>query len=739
MRGLASKQIIDYNINKQKLDGHPGLPVNFQRIMWRKAMRSLLDIIRAKNQNGLAKTLIRSIPFIVLFLTVGWISSARTVQKSEFQLLPLQHEVTVTLKLLQVYVTDKKGNPVTDLEKEDFQVFDNGQRVQITDFEKHALPLSAETTKPGAMEESEVVSPPADKPIPLLNRKFFLFFDFAFNNTMGIVKAKKAALRFLDNWIQPPDEVGVFSYSTMRGLVMHEYLTTDHGAIRQTVERFGLRDILGRAEEVEEKYWKAKEGESSLRANEESLLVEPGVTSQPSSGESSEIARLETFWGRRLKDLEADRQAYRWQVMTFANLIRDLAKALRYIPGRKLIVLFSSGPAGEVVYSGNILYDFQDMQNELAAANCSVFAVNTDDPDSTLHKRQSWTGIYPLQQLAKSTGGKYFNFNLSPDQVIEAIHQTTACYYVLGYYVEDKWDGKYHQVSVKVKKPGYRVHAQAGYFNSRPFSELSELEKRLHLVDLALNDNPKLQTPGRLPVATWAAWAKGKLHLILLSRLEKDKMRDMASQNMEIVSLIFDTKNNLTRLRKEKLDFSKLAADVSYCCSEFLLPPGKYTCRVVIRNLDTGRAAVGSTAVSVAEPAEGRVKLYPPLLLQPEKPVFWPRTPSPLHLLAFDNVSPAGETWPEGTSRIQALLKYDTLLIENAHVAISSHLVSLTTADPIPVAVTTLRKWKDGDGNILLVELQPDFLPAGEYSLYIFAKEKTTGSSAYVTSPLVVR
>lgn len=702
-------------------------------------MHSLFDIIRRKNHKWPAKIPIGCLTLFVLFLAVGRISYSDTFQKTELLLPPLQHEVTVTLKLIQVYVTDKKGNPVTSLEKNDFQVTDNGKPVTITDFEKHALPLSVEEMKAEAREGSEMGSPPSDGSIPRLNRKFFLFFDFAFNNTMGLVKAKKAALDFLDKWVHPPDEVGVFSYSTMKGLVMHEYLTTDHGKIRQIVAGFGLRDVLGRAEEVEERYWKTKEGESSLRASEEAFLVEPGATAQPSSGEPSEIARLETFWGRRLKDLEADRQAYRWQVVTFANLIRDLAKALRYIPGRKLIVLFSAGPAGEVVYSSNILYDFQDMQNELAAANCSVFAVNTDDPDSTLHKRQSWTGIYPLQQLARSTGGQYFNFNLSPDQVVEAIHQTTACYYVLGYYVEDKWDGKYHQVSVKVKKPGYRVYAQGGYFNSKPFSQFTELEKRLHLVDLALSDNPKLQTPARFPVATWAAWAKGKLHLVLLSRLEKEKSQDMASRNMEIVSLVFDSGNNLMGLRKEKLDFSSLVADVSYCCSEFLLPPGKYNCRVVIRNLDTGQAAVGSTVGAGGAPVSGRLKLYPPLLLHPERPVFWPRTPSPLHLLALENMSPAGETWPEGTSRMQALIKVDTPLVESADVVLSSHLVSLATADPIPVAITTLKKWKDGDGHILLLELQPEFLPAGEYSLYILGKEKNTGSTSHVTTPLIVR
>ena len=50
-----------------------------------------------------------------------------------------QHKVVVVLKLVQVYVTDKKGNPVTDLEKSDFTLYDNGKLRAVTDFEKHLL------------------------------------------------------------------------------------------------------------------------------------------------------------------------------------------------------------------------------------------------------------------------------------------------------------------------------------------------------------------------------------------------------------------------------------------------------------------------------------------------------------------------------------------------------------------------------------------------------------------------
>jgi hypothetical protein len=82
---------------------------------------------------------------------------------------PLQHEVSVALKLVQVYVTDKKGNPVLDLEKEDFALYDNGEQKILTEFEKHVLPLrSAETP----VEEPAGLAPIQASP-PLLSRKFF--------------------------------------------------------------------------------------------------------------------------------------------------------------------------------------------------------------------------------------------------------------------------------------------------------------------------------------------------------------------------------------------------------------------------------------------------------------------------------------------------------------------------------------------------------------------------------------
>lgn len=73
----------------------------------------------------------------------------------------LDREVTVTLKLIQVYVTDKEGNPVMDLEKDEFELNDNGEVKDIKDFERHILyPLSKMTVE----RQAEIVPSTQSKP-----------------------------------------------------------------------------------------------------------------------------------------------------------------------------------------------------------------------------------------------------------------------------------------------------------------------------------------------------------------------------------------------------------------------------------------------------------------------------------------------------------------------------------------------------------------------------------------------
>jgi len=518
----------------------------------------------------------------------------------------LRYEVVVTLKLVQVFVVDKKGNPVLDLQKEDFIIHDNGRVQKISEFERHSLNLaSPEAESPPVSLEATPLQPPRD----LMPRKFIFLFDFAYNNPRGIVKAREAALHFIETQLRPTDEVGVLSYSGMGGLQLWEYLTSDHPKVRDVVEAFGLKKVSGRVDNLQEKYYEAVTGQNpadaagwgkaTLRGNEKSL---PDMGAKP--------------------DLEAKPEMKSWvfaekgdlQALIFAERLKDLALALRYEPGQKSIVFLSSGVPYSLIYGIQAPYGdgrfgsfgesllkqrYEDMFNELAASNCIVYALDTEEIGASLKKDLRTMGAFTLQKISSATGGKYFGNINHYEKHIEKIQNLTGCFYVLGYSIDEKWDGAFHQLKVEVVRPGCEVHAQKGYYSPKPFREYSELEKMLHLVDLALNEDPMSQVPVRFPVAKLTCPPDKKANLCLAAELPLDRIQDVLQGKFEIVSIVFDERGNTIELKREVKTAADRPKEKVAHQADFDLPPGKYECRVIIRNLETGRGAVGSTSVII--------------------------------------------------------------------------------------------------------------------------------------------
>jgi len=70
-----------------------------------------------------------------------------------------------------------------------------------------------------------------------------------------------------------------------------------------------------------------------------------------------------------------------------------------------------------------------------------------------------------LYQLAAETGGRTIVNTNNFSGGLERVFADNTAYYVLGYTptrIED--DGKYHKITVKVKRSGTRVLARQGYF-----------------------------------------------------------------------------------------------------------------------------------------------------------------------------------------------------------------------------------------------------------------------------------
>ncbi len=694
---------------------------------------------------------IKSTATLLLLVTLGFHPSHSAAQKSENQ-EAIQHDVSVTLKLVQVYVTDKKGNPILDLGKEDFTISDNGKKKTLTEFEKHTLQLLPNET--GAQHK---VIPENEPLIPdeLMRRKFFLIFDYAYNNTKGILKAKEAALDFIGTRIQPADEVGVLSYSTLKSLKLHEYLTTDHQKLQEVVEGFNMQTKKGRAESFEDQYWYQATGENPLDASK---------AGKPSFRLEEEDPSFDPDLGSNKFSAQQDSVSY---ALHFIEKMKDFAKALRYIPGYKHIILFSSGIPYSIIYGihqspdtwnttrgedtmlqqgwdqGNKLLQikYDEMLQELTSSNTTIFSMDTEDLGSTIGMNSRLTGGFSLQTMATSTGGKYFGDINSADEHLETIQNLTGCYYVLGYYVDEEWDGKYHELKVKVNRKGSKVHAQKGYFNPKPFRNYNRLEKMLHLVDLALSDQPFYQVPARFPLAALPYSIQGRSFLDLYAKLPIEKIREFLGRDIETVSIIFDKQNDIVKMERDRKDFSKLPVGNIYYSTLLSLDPGDYQCRLVLRNLETGRGAVASAAVTVSEGPDHGIKLNPPLLLKPETDSLYLKKTTTDYSSQSSQYFPVVEPLDQGTDHILALVRCSFSGISQPVIELFGNLVhnSPDGAQKLPITLQPLDTTQKEGMLIYLLELHMEELSSGEYFLYIFAHESITQSRSGVHTTFRVK
>jgi len=710
---------------------------------------------------------------LFLVLNIGSVSFPvhDTVDRQE-----LKQEVTVTLKLVQVYVVDKKGQPVTDLEQEDFQLFDKGKLQKITDFERHSLSLPEEQKQPA----DDIVQ------MRKMPRKFFLFFDFAFNDLAGIAMAKEAALHFIDTRLSPSDTVGIVAYSTLKGLVLHEYLTTDHNKVRDLVRGLGLQEVLGRAGRMLE------EQETQLAFRSERALMDERLFPQ--------FSRMIQNVKERTRSMREDmmrlggKMEYRHQVLHFASVFRDWARALRYIPGYKHVILFSSGIPNWLMYRTAVeiapqlnkinlpasdTFDlrsrYEDMARELAVANAPIYAINVagmysdfmdregrsiyssevtreDEQPSSFIEDRNRQGITSLLNLAKDTGGKYFENTKNPKDSIEEIHALTGSYYVLGYYIDEKKDGKYHSIKVKVNRKGCEVFAQRGYFNPKPFAKLSDLERKIHLVDLALNDRPLYGDPVKIPLVALPISAIPRDHVVMIAGTD-DSTHAVWGEKTEIVFLIFDDRQNIVGYRGIKGDDPRFSNESILPYVVLPLYRGEFECRVVVRNLLTGESAVGSSSIHIPNPAKVGIKLSPPLLLIPESNTLFVNAGNRsvkegeqehsalVELYSFDpsQFAPLVGNLKRGT-HLKAKFRCSLLGIPASELKLYARLVHQPSGQKVAmdcVFAEDLNSLIDKTG-ILSMEIKTDNLEAGKYFLYLFAEDPNSQSKTMTTSSFTV-
>lgn len=606
----------------------------------------------------------------------------------------LQHEAAVTLKLIQVYVTDKEGNPVSDLKKEDFKLWDNEKQQTITDFETHffVFPKKEPELAQAVVSPEKVV--PSPSPVPM-NRKFFIFLDIQRNDPIGVIKSKRVARYFVETQIQPGDEVGVFSFQPSAGFVLHEYLTTDMEKVLFAIKKARALPVVLN--------W---------------------IVPMGSGGPS---------WGAHAKPLSV-----------FFYALEDLSISLQYIPGIKNIVLFSRGAGGKAT--------FDRLGKKLASANCRVYTVDTNWKFHYL-KGYFETGMgASLKQLAISSGGKHFEDPDDIETIAQDIQQMTSNYYVLGYYVEQEWNGEYHEIKIEVEGKDYVIYAQRGYFNPKPYSLYSEAERELHLVDLAFSDAPRSEAPMPFSLEGLPIPGEEGSRLVLLSEIRPETLEEVFLNDTEIITLVFDEERNIIDSGRAVLKFDSIKHTPIHHYSITRLNPGLYECRVIVRNLVSGKSAIGTASVEVPEFIESGLNVYPPFLLIPEKKSLYLKAVKEEKGREIETLS-LNELYPYLTSRhsplvkevdrsvkkLLAVLRYSAGSKTNLNIDLEIELIHGPSGRRTPLEFSIIESGKFEMDDILLIEIKFPYLEPDLYTLNISLSDPNYNLEAVTSRTFRIR
>jgi VWFA-related protein len=312
---------------------------------------------------------------------------------------------------VDVTVIDHRGDPVTTLTKDDFEVREDG------------IEQAVETFK--LIEASGEPAPDDDLSLPIRSpehaaaeaardevRVFVIFWDeYHIGQLVPANLGREALTDFVKNAFGPTDLVALMDP------------LTPLDAIRFTRDRMALADEVHK------------------------LKGRYGLYLPPRS--PMEEAQLE---------LSRDVEATRAQVT--ASALEGTVLYLRSIrEGRKAILFVSQdvGPIGGRGMSG-MGEKYHWLDKIIQMANDSNTAIYTLDP-------RGLTGGMSdiLRSLAGETGGRVFASN-APGASLRQIVKDASAFYLLGYAsTQNPADGKFHRIKVRVKRPGVDVKARSGY------------------------------------------------------------------------------------------------------------------------------------------------------------------------------------------------------------------------------------------------------------------------------------
>ena len=536
---------------------------------------------------------------------------------------PTTFKVRVNLVLVRVVVRDQQGKIVSNLKKEDFQLYDNRKPQSISSFsletpEKRTASAVSSAAAEGSSSSADVAG---GKAIVLPQRFVSMVFDDVHLSMSDAVFVRDSATRFFGA-LAASDRV---SLNTTSGQLTQDF-TDDHEKLAKAL--FGIlpHPLAGRGfhDCPDVSYYQA---DLIVNKSDQQALAVATEEAIQCAFNGDETMRVPA---QSLAQAAADRAVVQGDNETqYAyRHLQDVVRHLANMPGQRVLVLVSPGfipstlqsEASEMVdraTRANIVINTIDARGLYAPdvmgdiADPSVDTIRTAGYKATYRVAAQFAQQDVLAQLADGTGGKFFHNRNDVDEAMREAGAAPAFSYLLGFSPQNlKIDGRFHTLKVALaNKEKFDIQARHGYFAPKTLNDPAEATK-LEIQEALFSQEEIRDLPVDLQTQFFKKdEAQARLAVLTHFDVKGIHFRKLLGRNndqLTIVTGIFDENGNFVTGLSKTVDmnlldstYSRLSNSGFTVKTSFDVKPGTYLVRLVVRDAVGEQMAARNGAVVI--------------------------------------------------------------------------------------------------------------------------------------------
>lgn len=363
---------------------------------------------------------------------------------------------------VDVIVTDRQGNPVDDLKLEDFEIVEDGRPQKAETFRLVKIDT---LTQPGYTQRTIRTRNDEETAAQDENSRIFAFFldDYHVRRetSMGV---KKPVMEFIANQLAPSDLVTVMHPLTPTDAAV---LSRNHQGVINAVDRFvGRKYDYEPINDVERGYvYRLNPQAIEMIRRQVSLTAIRGMCTKLGAmreGRKSLILVSEGYTSLLPPQLRSNLPG---AVAAPGDLTRDPFAAENNLLEDR--ARFSADL--------DMSRELQDVFDACNRNNTSIYAldprglsVGEFDISTNISMRTSQdylnSSMDALRTLADNTDGRAIVNRNDLGVAMRQIVRDASAYYLIGYTTTAPTDGKFHEIRVRVKRPGVQVRARRGFW-----------------------------------------------------------------------------------------------------------------------------------------------------------------------------------------------------------------------------------------------------------------------------------